>query len=224
MTKTDYPEFLAVLRGIAEAKHATITEDGIAEWWTACEKLPLPAFHEAIRSAAAESQWMPDPWEVLRNAPRESSTGTIMRQMTEGQESPQALQDWRRASVHLMRRIGKIGWEKAIAEELAEPTIDDPDWCATIVAWASGQEAPTPTDPWGENSPGGDPTRQPTYICPTCRDRGFTVRIAGPEDRHPGCAFSASCDCQRGDDHEAAQKRWHEKLWKHKAVDSRPPS
>ena len=98
---------------------------------------------------------------------------------------------WAKASIRLMGRISKHGWQKAMEMEMDDPYLpDDSDWCRTVVAFAAGESPPKPQhyDPayeFGE-----------TFRCLKCHDRAFVLSdrtVQGDE-----VIFGGFCSCDLG--------------------------
>jgi hypothetical protein len=92
----------------------------------------------------------------------------------------QAGDEFGQHAVVLMKRAAEIGYEKAIAEELANPTWDDPDWCRMTVARANGQVPVFPED------------ESVTFRCHRCRDTG-TIMLP-PIEKH-GSIYQMAREC-----------------------------
>ncbi len=83
------------------------------------------------------------------------------------------------AAIGLCRRILRVGYDKALADELKKPTFDDPEWCRMIVALSAGK---TITFEDGR-----------TYRCPACRDRAVLLET----DEHAN-VYAPACQCPEG--------------------------
>jgi len=89
---------------------------------------------------------------------------------------------WAKASIHLMQRIAKVGWEQSILEELDHPTIEDSDWLKMVIALVKGEDPPKPAEEYDFGR----------YRCPICQDRLY---VPGHDVRKSGRIYSSVQPC-----------------------------
>jgi hypothetical protein len=104
-------------------------------------------------------------------------------------------------AVALMKRTLEVGYDAAIAEELANPTWDDPDWCRMIVARSRGQ------------APRFSEDTSITFRCWRCKDTGFIER---PTIVKHGTTYPVFAVCD-----PCAWRLWAKREWEEKQARER---